>query len=117
MISDSGRQHDGVQLPSSHHDSTSHLHIKSNTHTKLVIPNTMELDKARYFYNGCFNTRLPTPCKQCCQVRVHKQNTNRDASSLTCQLSPLPTPRPQFTFLKYYVYSNITEFCSTKRQS
>jgi len=49
MISDSTRQHDRVQLLSRLHDITSHMHINSNKHTKLVTPNTMELDKARYF--------------------------------------------------------------------
>ena len=92
MISDTGCQHDSSQLLSCHYDrtrtGTSHVHIKSNGHTTLVITNTMELDKARSFYNGCFHTRIPPPCKQCCQVRLHKQTTKTDAFFLTCKLPP-----------------------------
>jgi len=79
----------------------------------------MKLDKARYFYNGRFHTMLPPPCKQCFQVRVHKQNTETRLPSLVNSLSSPPLPRPTavpfpeilrtFEYLKFLL-SQETEF-------
>ena len=100
MIPDTGCQHDRVQSLSYHHDSTSHVHIKSNGHTKLVITNTMELDKARSFYSGCFHTRILPPCKLCCQVRfifisVRARGIRLGCTS-ACRLIVQPCTSPWF---------------------
>ena len=91
MITDTRCQQDGVQTLSRYDSTrtiTSHVHIKSNGHTKLVT-NTMEMDKA-----GPSTLAVSTPgylplCEQCCQLRLYKQKrvfphlTTPPPSSLT----------------------------------